>query len=225
MCPLGKKKKGTEEIGNQKYKEYIPEPLTRANTCSYCFRACLCIGRIQTRKGRFKGASYKATQVSVLPLSVCFLNSIPSHYSCLQNLCVSTLLSLLSLSRAGTTNHTGGGCTSEAQGRCWASPKHPDQMQLSNTAKGSVSLLPAEQSGVIYKHLALKTCQVPKKPGLTQSLSHRDNFQQYGTQISTPQKCHLKLHPGKSRITGESISELLSKESPATQVETCSTHH
>lgn len=110
MCPLGKKKKGTEEIGNQKYKEYIPEPLTRANTCSYCFRACLCIGRIQTRKGRFMGASYKATQVSVLPLSVCFLNSIPSHYSCLQNLCVSTLesslLSLLSLSRAGTTHTT-----------------------------------------------------------------------------------------------------------------------
>ena len=132
-----------------------------AKTCRNCFKACLCIGRIHIREHRFMDASSKAKEVNAPSSSACFLNSISCHpFSCLKNAHVPpvrnlstqerALLSLLSLSRAGTTHSTDrmaaplqheDGC----MGLCCASPKclgkpRPDQMELSDATKGSNNL-------------------------------------------------------------------------------------
>lgn len=88
-----------------------------ANTCRNCFKACLCIDKIHVKERRFMDASSKARQVNIPSLPACFLNYISCHpFSCLKNghvppvRNISTqeraLLSLLSLSRAGTTHAT-----------------------------------------------------------------------------------------------------------------------
>lgn len=59
----------------------------------------------------------------------------------------------------------------------------------------------------------------------TQPSSQRpQGFQQYGTPTFPPERCHLKLDPGKLRIPGESASELLSRENLA-HTRKVSTHH
>lgn len=149
-----------KQLGTRSTKDTSPAPLTHANTCGYCFTACLCIGRIHTRERRFMGASYKATQVSAPSLSVCFLKSISCHcFSCLQNVHVSTLgsslLSLLSLSRAGTTQtilgvaaplqHEEGawGCAGPPRGAL-ANPGLTRSSSVTQPQGQTVSLLPAE---------------------------------------------------------------------------------
>lgn len=176
------------------------------------------------------GASYKATQVSVLPLSVCFLNSIPSHcFSCLQNLCVSTLesslLSLLSLSTAGPT-HTTPEVAAPVKHKEGAGPP------LSTVTRCSSVTQPKGQSlfSLLSNEGSLQTpctsdMPSPQKAWVNTKSSSQGQFPaEWNTDIY-PLEMSLKIAPREVKITGESISELLSRESPATQVEMCSTHH